>query len=493
MSGRPRAHHLPFVLLALLVASCSPGPLTAPEGPHEVVATLPEADGQRADPAGRVTVAYPEEPSSFVGTVGEEPARDDLAALWGLPLLRIDDAGQVRRGLVGDWTVVGDTPAGWQVRLALRHGTWSDGTAVDAADVVATVRSRVRADPARFGGITDVAPTDDGDVVVTFDRPYAAWADLLVEAGPMAPSEPAAEGTAEPGLPVSGGWFRLVEHEPGLRLVFDAHTDGPLGAPALERVEVLFVPSFETALGLADEGEVDALLGYLPLNGVARATEVTGVRAASPLGGTMVALQFRPDGGLGGEDMAPRRRGIAETVDVPEIVEGMLGRNGDAASSPWPEVPDPTDLPVGEVRENQSIALLFPSGGEILGFTARAIQRDLTARGMTVDLVGVPAPRFSRELGQERDVALVVRRTSRRPSLAPFVADPAVANDAAAAPLGSPAVEQGLQAVGEQARLAPLFRVGVLHAWRDIEGVRPSAWLGAGFWNVGEWSIQGDA
>jgi hypothetical protein len=33
-----------------------------------------------------------------------------------------------------------------------------------------------------------------------------------------------------------------------------------------------------------------------------------------------------------------------------------------------------------------------------------------------------------------------------------------------------------------------LFRMGVLHAWRGIDGIRPSSWPGIGFWNVGDWT-----
>ena len=492
--SRGRRGIVGVVAAVLLSSACSPGPLAAPDGGVGAPASLPSEPASSHAPSGTAVVAYPDEPSTFLGTVGVEPARDDLAALWGLPLFRIDDAGQLRRGLVADWEVVGPVEPGWQVRLHLRSGEWSDGTPVDAPDVVASLQALRDQDPGRFGVVTEVAATADDAVAVTFDRPYAAWSDLLVEAGTMLPSEIVASGRpdADDGVPVSGGWFRLAEYEPGLRLVFEAHTDGPLGPPGLERLEVLFTPSFDTALGLLEDGDVDLLLGYLPLNGVPRATDLPDVQAAAPLGGTIVALLFRSDGAFGGDDSAAGRRGVAETVNVDEIVEGMLGPAGDVATSPWPTVTAPTDAPVGEVRENQEFSLLHPSGSEVLGFAARAVQRDLTSRGMTVDLVGVPAPRFSRVVDEDHDVALVVRRTTRRPSLMPFLGDAELARQAGASALGTPTAERALDAVAEQARIAPLFRIGVLHAWDGVDGVRPSSWLGAGFWNAGEWTQAGD-
>lgn len=480
---------LAAVLMLAVSGGCSSAPLAAPEPRAAVTTSLPDPSVRDVPPEGEVVVAYPDEPSTFLGPVGREPAVDDLAALWGLPLFRLDDAGQLRRGLVEDFEVLGDGADGWQVRLNLREGSWSDGSAVDAPDVVATLQARKQEAPEHFGLLTAVA-ADGDDVVVTFDGPVASWPSLLIEAGTMLPSEVVAgQVDYDRSVPVSGGWFRLAEYEPGLHLEFEAHPDGPLGPPGLARLEVLFVPGYETALGLLDRGDVDVVLGHLPINGVARATELDGVTAAAPLGGTTVSLEFRDEGALGGVELAERRRGVAETLDVGELVEGMLGPAGAVAQTVWPQVDFGADPPVGELREGLHLELLVPGGGEVTGFTARALERDLVSRGMTMDVVSEPAPRFARILGVERDVALTIRRTPPRPSLSRFTSevDPARAGDAAA--LGEPAVMAGLAAVAAEARVVPLYRVGVLHAWKGVDGVRPSSWVGAGFANAGDWVV----
>lgn len=477
--------------LAVIVTAtaCSVAPPAAPERPSTTPVPLPAGEDADAEPAGSVTVAYPEEPSAFLAPDRDDVAAEDLQALWGLPLLRLDEAGQLRRGLVEDWSVVGSTEDGWQVDLSLREGAWSDGSPVVADDVVATLAAARDRDPARFGAISGAEAADGRTVAVRFATPHAAWADLLVEVGTVLPASVWAGGIDGyvDGVPVGGGWFEVAQYEAGLRVVFQAHPEGPLGPPGIERIEVLFTPRFETARGLLADGDADALLGYLALNGVPRATELEGVDAASPLGGTTVSLLFRPGGSLGGADMAARRRGVAETVDVRELVEGMLGPNGAPATSPWPGVEAPGDAPAGEVRENQQFSLLYPADSEVLSFAARAIQRDLTSRGMTVDLVGEPTPRFAEVRGDERDVALAVRRTSRRPPLGPFLDDRDLVRAADAAAAESPDAEEGLREVATTARIAPLFRIGVLHAWKNVREVRPSSWRGAGFWNVGEW------
>lgn len=478
-------------LFVLLLGACAPGPLPAPEPRAVTTADLPAATPSGGTPQGTVVVAYPDEPSTFLAPQGSEVAVDDLGALWGLPLLRLDPAGQLRRGLVSDWEVVTEPEgASFRVRLQLRPGEWTDGSTVDAEDVVATLAARRDAEPTRFAAITDVRAPDDSTVEVDFDRSHATWADLLVEAGTVLPSEVAADPTGfDDGVPVSGGPFRLVERERGLRLVFEAHAEGPFGAPGVARVEVLFTPSFETALGLLEDDEVDVLLGHLTLNGVPRATQVDGVEAVAPLGGTTVSLEARPGGALGGAEQADRRRGVAETIDVTELVEGLLGPSGEVATTPWPGVELPGERPVGEVREDQSLVLMVPGGGEVLGFVARAVQRDLVARGMTVDIVTEPAPRFAQVVEEERDVALRVRRTPRRPSLSPWLDDPSLGVTAGAVAVDDADARAALDAVATAAWTAPLFRVGVLHAWKEVEGIRPSAWVGAGFWDVASWTV----
>lgn len=488
-SRRPSTVASWLLLLGLLAAACTPEPLVVPDGPTPDTVMLPAAGSQGPAPTGVVTVAHPAPPSSFLVPVGEEPAADDMAAIWGLPLFRVGPDGALRRGLVGDWNVRGPTEEGWEVVLRLRPGRWSDGSPVEARDVVATVRHRVRTHPDRFAAVTRVAAPAADRVRLILTGPHAGWSDLLLSVGPILPAGVVGDAADmfEEDVPVSGGPFRLVAHDPGRRMVFEAHPQGPFGPPRLARLVVLFVPSFETALGLLEEGQVDVIAGHLALNPAARSQELDGVRAAAPIGGTTVAVEFRDGGRLGGAARAASRRGIVEVLDVSELVEGLLGPIGEVATTPWPGTSAPASVPDGDVPAGTTMTLVHPQQGEALGFAVRALQRDLRQYDVTVELVPVPRPGFAAVSRSEHDASLQVRRTGPRPTLVPWVDEPAVAGQAAAAGPGSTTFRDGLAAVGTASRLAPLFRIGVTHAWRDVEGVRPSSWLGAGFWNVGEW------
>lgn len=475
--GRTRG--LPSVVLVVLAAvACGVGPLAVPEPPEGQQAALPAGADDPSDPSGSVVVAHPQPPRTLLGRPDErDTAASDLEALWGLPLVRLDDTGQARSALAEDWDVRLGEDGRARVDLQLAHGRWTDGTAVDAEDVVATLQWRREQDPARYAALGDVEALARDRVRLQMASRGVDWVDLLVEVGTVLPAEAVAAGPvhAPDQLPPTGGPFRLTGVEAGLSATFEAHAGGPLGPPTLASLEVLFTPSFETALGLLEDGDVDVVLGHLAVNPVARAREVEAVEAAAPTGGTLVSLEFAPDGLLGEPDDAGRRRAVDEAVGVDELVEGLLGPFGAVAETPWADHDRPPGVPAGELDAELDLALTHSRDHEVLGFTARIVQRDLLGRGVGTELVGRPA---GDDTPVSEDVSLTVRRLPPRPALGPFVEDDPAEGGAAA-----------LRDVAATARIVPLFRVGVAHAWRDVEGIRPSSWPGLGLWNAREWRL----
>ncbi|MBW3662279.1 MAG: hypothetical protein KY469_04190, partial [Actinobacteria bacterium] len=71
-----------------------PTPSAAPDATH--------------DPAGSVSVAYPEEPAAWYPAFFDDPAAVDLAVLWGVPLFHLDEHGQLRPALARSWTEADD-------------------------------------------------------------------------------------------------------------------------------------------------------------------------------------------------------------------------------------------------------------------------------------------------------------------------------------------------------------------------------------------------
>lgn len=477
----------------LVLGGCG---VPAPQAPQPAsavsVRTPPPAPPVRT-PAGTVTVAYPGEPAGYLDTRADDPAAADLQSLWGLSLFRTDPDGQLAPGLVEHWEVVGTDP--WTVALRLRPGSWSDGSPVTSTDVVATVEALRDGDrAAELAPLRTVEANGPEEVRLAFDRPYARWYAILDGVGVL-PAERLADGGLggyDEELPVTGGPYRLAAAERGLSYTFQAHADGPLGAPGLARVELLVVPRYETALGLVADGTVDVAMGYLALNPVERALRVDGVTAAAPIGGTWVGLTWRPDGPLGGPDAAPRRRALGEAVDVSQLVEGLLGPAGEAATSPVPGGHTPVAVIGDGPRASVGApTVLVPRWAEAPAFTARAVQRDLRAAGGGLELVSSPAPLFVTEARERFDGALRIVRSGPRPSLVAWLSDAEAAHAADAAVPGDPAFATALEAVEREALVRPLYRVGTAHVWTDrVAGLRPSAWPGLAFWDVGTWTVS---
>ena len=480
-----------MTLMGVLLAACTAAPLDIPVGESVTPAELPAGEDATTPPTGAIRVVVPDEPSRWWPPGPLDTAAGDLAAIWGLPLLRVDESGQIRQGLVADWTV-GPGDQGWLVRLELRAGEWTDGTAVTAADVVASLEAAQGREPTTFAPLRTVA-ADGDEVVLGFDAVYDGWPDLLVEVGSMLPAAVLDAGGETDPTAVTGGWFQLVEHEPGLRARFVAHDASPLGAPGVAELEVFFSPRYDTALAMLGDGRADVVAGYLALNAVARAEDIEGVTAAEPLGGTTVGVQFRDDGGYGGDREAQARRWIGANIDLGELLDGMLDTAGAPASTPWAGVARPSEPEGGAIAPGREFVMVVPTSSEVLAFAGRAIERDLSSRDLSTDLVSEPAPRFVEAARTERDAVLLARRTTRRPPLSRDVVvgdlESTWAGQAAGWP--SAAASDAMDNTTWAAHFVPLFRIGVLHAWTaDVEGVRPSAWSGAGFWDVGTWTVR---
>lgn len=488
------------LLLGLLAAGCAgSAPLTLPDA----VSPSPADDLEPRtadDPSGEITVAYPDEPAAWYPAFFGDASAVDLASLWGLPLYRYDGAGQLRPGLaVG--AAVGQDGDSWYVDVDLAAGEWSDGRPVVAADVVATVEA-IRPLVNGLDPLTSVESLDAETVRFRFDRPYGRWAHLLAGGWSVLPSHVlAADGidAYRGDVPVSGGWFRLADRDPGRSMRFEANARSPLGPPGVAAVEVLIVPRYETALGLVERGEADVTAGHLALNPVGRAGDIDGLEAAAPLGGTLLTLRWRESGQLAGEDRAEDRGRVADALDLSELAEGLLGHAGEPATSFLPGVDGPW-VNQGALDANledlPTLVVAVPRWHEIPGFAARSMFLRTSVRGADFDLIAVPLDQLASAAHPEAvDAELWLRRTGPRPSLLALtrITEPdlreAVADADASARTDTGAIRVASALLADEQREIPLLRLGVAQTWTDdVEGVKPSSWPGLLLWNVGEWT-----
>ncbi|MBW0272403.1 transporter [Nocardia sp. MH4] len=224
----------------------------------------------------------------------------------------------------------------------LRTGVrFSDGSAFDAADVVATYRAIL--DPASasearssFSMIERVEAVDPASVRFTLRHPYAAFPTKLligiVPAESVATPGPATASTLNTA-PIGTGPYRLVGLEP-TRAVFEANEDYWGGAPAVKRLTLLYVPDDNTRAQRMAAGELDGTT-LPPL-----LAETFGARASMSVRANTSA-DWRGISMPAGDPVAGHpavRLALNYAVDRQAMIDNILGGHGRPAYTPLPEV-----------------------------------------------------------------------------------------------------------------------------------------------------------
>ncbi|MBL1073658.1 ABC transporter substrate-binding protein [Nocardia sp. 2] len=232
------------------------------------------------------------------------------------------------------------TATTWTVPL--RQGvTFTDGSAFDAADVVATYRAIL--DPASasearssFEMIDRVEAVDPATARFTLRYPYAAFPTKLligiVPSEAVATPGPAAESTLNTE-PIGTGPYRLTALSPD-RAVFEANENywGPV--PQVKKLTLLYVPDDNTRAQRMAAGELDGTNLPPLLAGTFAGRDGMTVSSNTSADWRGVSL---PSGNPVTGDPAIRRA-LNLAVDRKAMIDNVLGGYGRAAYTPFPEV-----------------------------------------------------------------------------------------------------------------------------------------------------------
>ncbi|WP_245545737.1 ABC transporter substrate-binding protein [Nocardia higoensis] len=230
----------------------------------------------------------------------------------------------------------------WTLRL--RAGvTFTDGTALDAADVVATYRAIL--DPASasplstaFEMIESVEATGPADVRFALRYPYAAMpAKLLIG---IAPSErltggPAAESTLNTD-PVGTGPYRLESLRPD-QAVLVANENYWDGAPQVKRLTLVHVADDNSRAQRLLAGEVDG--ANLPPRLAAGFTDRAGFEVSANTSADWRGVSLPVGDPVTGDPAM--RAALNRAVDRQAIVDHVLAGYGRPASTPLPSAYGP--------------------------------------------------------------------------------------------------------------------------------------------------------
>jgi peptide/nickel transport system substrate-binding protein len=408
-------------LLVLVPAACGGG-------------DRPTGDGA-ADPerGGTVVIVSSTGFDHLNGLVSAERHSQEAGrTLLFLPLLRYDADLDLEPVLAESWELFGDTAVVFRLRGDVR---WHDGTPTTARDVEFTFRRAT--DPATgypnaayFTHWTDVEVVDSLTVRFRFDphaEPLAGIPFFPIMPRHLLDSIPAdrmrqAEFNRRP---VGNGPFRLVEHRPNERWVFEANPDFPAalgGAPHVDRIVWRVVPEATAQIAELQTGAADLALN--PRADQVRDLAVGGLRIIEKPGRQYSFIAW--NGRRPPLDDPRVRRALTMGVDRRRIVESIRAGFGEPAIGPigphhWSADPVLEPLPFDTAAAR---ALLRQAGIEDRNGDGVLELPDGSPFGIELKLpAGSAVNRDIGELVRNDLAALGVRFTTRPVEFATMISD----------------------------------------------------------------------
>ncbi|MDV6301008.1 MULTISPECIES: ABC transporter substrate-binding protein [Rhodococcus] len=274
-------------------------------------------------------------PVAGYGAAGEAKMYDGLVRIGGG-----DGLPPLEPGLAVEIPTANDDATVWTATL--REGVvFSDGSAFDAADVVATYEAIL--DPASasearssFDMIDEVVAIDDSTVEFRLAYSYAPFPTKLLIG--IVPSE----AVAEPGLaaesplnraPVGTGPYVLVDLSPD-RAEFEANDNYWGGAPEVKKLTLLYVPDDNTRAQRMASGEIDGT--NLPPLLAQSLDGREGMSLSANVSADWRGVSLPTNSPVtGNRDM---RLALNLAVNRQAMTDGVLGGYGRPAATPVPPV-----------------------------------------------------------------------------------------------------------------------------------------------------------
>ncbi|MFE5309408.1 ABC transporter substrate-binding protein [Isoptericola sp. NPDC056605] len=271
-------------------------------------------------------------PVNGYGEPGVSPLYDGLLR----PASSGDDRlPELEPALAAEAPAVSDDSTVWDVTL--REGvTFSDGTTLDAADVVATYEAVLDPESASevagaYRMIGSVAATDDRHVRFTLTHPYSAFASRLTLG--IAPSERLDGGPARDSTlntePVGTGPYLLTRLDAD-QAVFAANPGYWGGAPQVTELVTLYLPDDNARAQRVRAGDVDGTV--LPPVLAASFEDESGLRVQPVRTADWRGVSLPVENAFASDPAARRAMNLA--VDRATIVDGVLAGHGSPAATP---------------------------------------------------------------------------------------------------------------------------------------------------------------
>lgn len=245
-------------------------------------------------------------------------------------LTATDEAGKIVGDLATEWkaNATGDS---WT--FTLREGaTFTDGSALDSADVVASFNRFLELDSppaANFPGVTVDAP-DPRTVTFTAEKPDAALPSKLTTFWVL-PAETPAKAGAVGEKPVGSGPYQVESFAAGQDVVLVPNATYFGGAPTLTKLTLRTIPEISTRLTALQIGEVDVVWG-VPDDQLAELRAAGTIKTEAVQSAGSILIWFNSERPFF-KDKPEVRRALWQAVDFATIIKQINPETGTPADS----------------------------------------------------------------------------------------------------------------------------------------------------------------
>ncbi|MEM8740583.1 MAG: ABC transporter substrate-binding protein [Pseudomonadota bacterium] len=317
-----------------------------------------------------VTIGMQLEPPGLDPTAGAAQAIDSVVyANIFQGLTRFTESGDVVPSLAESWTISED---GTVYTFTLRAGvTFSDGTALDAGDVVfsftrAVAEGSANAQQALFAAIESVEAVDDLTVKITLSQPQGsflfnmAWGDAVIVAPESAETNAAA--------PVGTGPYMLSDWVKGDRVILTAREDYWGEAPAITEATIQFISDPTAAFAAIMAEDIDAFSGFPAPENVPQFE--ADPRFAVMIGNTEGETILSTNNTMPPLDNVKVREAIAHAIDRQAVIDGAYYGYGTPIGTHFaPHNPAYVDLTGLSSYDPEKAKALLAEAGFPDGFT----------------------------------------------------------------------------------------------------------------------------
>lgn len=331
-------------LLSLsILAACAGGGSPSPGAPGA------EQPGGQPRSGGVLKVGIPSDVKGLDPRRVSGRAEEEVWSLMFSTLVRLNKNMEPEANVAKKWTI---SPDGTEYVFELNRGVkFHNGDELTAEDVKYTY-DQVR-DP-KFGSssqslfnlVKDIQVVDPYTVKFILKSPYADFLTASI-AGPVGiVPKKYAESVGLEGFnraPVGSGPFKLARHQLGDRLVFKAHADYfKEGLPYLDGVEVVIIPEDSVRLIALENGEIDLIHRFLPVNEKPRLSNHPDLNLSTVSEAGVFNIVFNLDNPTLKDPLV--RQAISHAIDRDGIMAKVIreGKPGHTAVIPdmWAYAPD---------------------------------------------------------------------------------------------------------------------------------------------------------